>query len=434
MDPEQETPRRLVPDSGPTATLDEVDILRELFTRPSAPPDYAAESRAVAILAEEIAANPANMLRRLVEVAVELCHADTAAVSLLEGEVFRWEAVAGTFAAERPRVVPRNASPSGVVIDRDAVQLMRLPDRCFPALLAEPRFVEALLVPFHDHGTPIGAVWIVSHHVDREFDREDARLLRALTQYTAAAWQLWRQSETATTHTRLKSEFLATLGHELRSPLAAIYGVNVMPRVASDQTAHRAVAVIRRQTQHLFRLVEDLIDIGRIESGKISLYIQPIDLRAVVAETIEVQAVQLGKRRQHLAVDLGTSSVVVRADFTRIAQVVSNLMDNASKYTPEGGHIRVTLRTGEGHAEVGVEDDGQGIPPEQLETIFEPFVQLQGGKGLGLGLTLVRRLAELHDGAIHVVSEGRNKGSRFTLRLPVDAKTSLMPQTAIGSS
>jgi signal transduction histidine kinase len=181
-------------------------------------------------------------------------------------------------------------------------------------------------------------------------------------------------------------------------------------------------------------LVEDLIDIGRIESGKISLYIQPIDLRAVVAETIEVQAVQLGKRRQHLAVDLGTSSVVVRADFTRIAQVVSNLMDNASKYTPEGGHIRVTLRTGEGHAEVGVEDDGQGIPPEQLETIFEPFVQLQGGKGLGLGLTLVRRLAELHDGAIHVVSEGRNKGSRFTLRLPVDAKTSLMPQTAIGSS
>ena len=142
------SPRRIVATSGPTATLEEVDILRELDTRPARSPDYETQNRALAALAEEMAVNPRNMLQRLVEVAVDLCQADTSGISLLEGDVFRWEAVAGVFAAARNGTMPRDASPCGVVIDRDAIQLMELPDRCFPALLAEPRFVEALLFPF----------------------------------------------------------------------------------------------------------------------------------------------------------------------------------------------------------------------------------------------------------------------------------------------
>jgi signal transduction histidine kinase len=157
-----------------------------------------------------------------VEVAVELCHADTAGISLLEGDVFRWEALAGVFAEARNGTMPRDASPCGVVIDRNAIQLMNRPDRCFPALCAEPRFVEALLLPFHDHGKPIGTVWIVSHSCERTFDREDARIIEVLTKYASAAWQLWKHNEALSEQNRRKDEFLATLGHELRNPFAAI--------------------------------------------------------------------------------------------------------------------------------------------------------------------------------------------------------------------
>jgi len=191
------SPRRIVADEGPTATLEEVDILRELDTRPGRPPDYEAQHRALAALAEEMAVNPRNMLQRLVEVAVDLCKADTAGISVLDGEVFRWEAVAGVFAGARNGTMPRDASPCGVVIDRDAVQLMELPDRCFPALLAEPRFVETLLLPFHAHGRPLGTVWVVSHRPERRFDREDARILKLLTLYASPAWQLWQRAEEA---------------------------------------------------------------------------------------------------------------------------------------------------------------------------------------------------------------------------------------------
>ena len=136
-------------------TLDVVDIRSELARRPHRASRMADEHRAFAALAADMALNPRNMLQKLVEVAVELCDADTAGISLLEGDVFRWEAVAGVFAAARGGTMPRDQSPCGVCIDRDATQLMHLADRCFPALLAEPRFVEALLIPFHVNGKPV---------------------------------------------------------------------------------------------------------------------------------------------------------------------------------------------------------------------------------------------------------------------------------------
>jgi hypothetical protein len=175
--------RRIVTDFGPTATLAEVDILQQLDARPSRAPDYEAQNRALAILAEDIADNPANMLQRFVDVAVDLCHAGTAAISLLDGDVCRWAAVTGVFAAAQNGNMPRSASPCEVVIDRNAIQLMELPDRCFPALLAAPRFVEALLLPFHVQDNPVGVVWIVSHRFEQRFDREDARTVNLLTQY-----------------------------------------------------------------------------------------------------------------------------------------------------------------------------------------------------------------------------------------------------------
>ena len=195
----------------PTATLAEVDIRPFLDARPRRSPNYEHEDRAYGELATEMAENPRNLLQKLVEVAVDLCQADTAGVSLLDGDVFRWEAVAGVFAAARGGTMPRNESPCGVCIDRDAVQLMHLADRCFPALLAEPRFVEALLIPFHHRGRPIGTVWVVSHNADRQFDWEDARVVRILSEFASAGWQLWKAYEAADEANRRKDDVLATL-------------------------------------------------------------------------------------------------------------------------------------------------------------------------------------------------------------------------------
>lgn len=197
---------RSEPAGRQTATLEDVDIRYELDIRAPRPPNYEREDRAYAALAREMARNPRNMLQKLVEVAVDLCNAETAGLSLLEGDVFRWEAVAGVFEAARGGTMPRHESPCGVCIDRDAPQLMHLADRCFPSLVAEPRFVEALLIPFHCDGRPIGTVWVVSHNAVRKFDREDERVVRVLCQFAAAGWQLWKACEAAAGNAQLTLE------------------------------------------------------------------------------------------------------------------------------------------------------------------------------------------------------------------------------------
>lgn len=394
-----------------------------LDTRPARSPDYERQNQALAALAEEMAVNPRNMLQRLVEVAVDLCQADTSGISLLEGDVFRWEAVAGAFAAARNGTMPRDASPCGVVIDRDAIQLMEWPDRCFPALLAEPRFVEALLFPFHAHGKPVGTVWIVSHRPERRFEREDARIVKLLTQYTSSAWQLWQRGEEARENNHRKDEFVATLSHELRNPFGAIISAASMleQRIGPSDPARRAVDVIVRQSQLVHRLIDDLLDIERIETGKLILNEQTVDLRPIVQESVEMRRPLVVDRQHALHLDLAGSPVIARVDPVRVTQIVANLVDNAAKYTPPHGHIRVSVAASDGHAEITVQDNGDGIPPDRVDAIFETFTQLRpasGGPGLGLGLALVRRLTELQGGSIHLFSEGPGRGSRFTVRLP----------------
>ena len=412
----------------PIATLADVDILTELAARPIRPPNYAGEHLAFSQLTAEMAQNPRNMLQKLVQVAVELCEAHTAGISLLDGDVFRWEAVAGVFASARGGTMPRSQSPCGVCIDRDATQLMHLADRCFPALLTEPRFVEALLIPFHDHGTPIGTVWIVSHTIDRKFDSEDERIVRVLSQFASAAWQLWKTTESLAESSRRKDDFLATLGHELRNPIGAIAAAaSVLQQCVTDDRATRAANVVARQSLHVSRLLDDLLDIARISSGKLVLENHSVDLRTVVAETIEARRMQIERRRHSITIELGDEPIVLEGDPVRLAQVVSNLVDNAVKYTPENGHIFVAVSAEGTEATLAVRDTGIGLPSEKAESIFQPFTQLANASemsagGLGLGLALVRSLTELHGGAVQVVSAGPGEGSCFTVRLPLRSK------------
>jgi signal transduction histidine kinase len=407
------------------ATLEDVDIAVELDLRPSRSPNYEREHEAVTVLTGEIAANPRNMLQKLVEVAIDVCDAHTAGISLLEGDVFRWIAVAGIFAGARDGTMPRHQSPCGVCIDRDAPQLMHLADRLFPALLTEPRFVEALLIPFHDHGKPIGTVWIVSHDFERRFDREDKRIMDVLARFASAGWQLWQASESLIADSRRKDDFMATLGHELRNPLAAITtAAAILQQQTHPPSLTRAIGVIARQTEHVSRLVDDLLDIARIGSGKLHLERQTVDLRGIVAQTVETRRAQIERRRQVLTTDLGAEPVWVDGDPVRLAQVVSNLVANAAKYTPVDGHISVALSSASDYAVLDVSDTGLGIPADRAQSIFQPFAQLHGSGGsfaggLGLGLAIVQSLTELHGGTVSVVSGGPGEGSRFTVRLPI---------------
>lgn len=410
-------------------TFEDVDITADLGRRARRSPDFEAEHRALTALVTELALHPRNMLQKLAEVALELCHAGTAGVSLLEADVFRWEAVAGAAAAARGTTMPRHASPCGICIDRDSVQLLREPDRYFTVLPSQPRFVEALLVPFHDHGVPVGTVWAVSHTGQRTFDREDARVAGVLTMFASAAWQLWRTSDAAAHNETRKNEFIATLGHELRNPLSVLKtAIAVLKiRAGNDEGVRRSIDVIGRQCRHIGRLVDDLLDMTRIENGKMLLEVQRIDLRAIVASALEARRAEVERRNQVLTIVLASDPVVVEADPVRVVQVVSNLVDNAAKYTPDAGHITVAVSSEGGDALLSVEDDGAGIPAERLSSIFEPFIQLAESRdrsrgGMGLGLALVRQLAELHGGSVDVASDGPARGSRFTVRLPAHAK------------
>ena len=362
-----EPSRILAPAGAPTVSLDAVDIRPELERRPRRASSLADEHRAFAVLAAEMAANPRNMLQKLVEVAVDLCDAHTSGISLLEGDVFRWEAVAGVFAAARGGTMPRDQSPCGVCIDRNATQLMHLADRCFPALLATPRFVEALLIPFHVNGKPVGTVWIVSHSEDRKFDQEDERVVRELSSFASAGWQLLQTSEALADRNRHKDDFIATLGHELRNPLGAIVAATsvLQQRPSPDQSAQRALDIIVRQSQHMARLADDLLDIARIENGQLQIERRTVDMRTIFAETLEARRTQIESRRHALNVEIGADPILVDGDPLRIAQVVSNLLDNAAKYTPEQGTITVALSSEDEEAVVAVRDTGVGIPRDR---------------------------------------------------------------------
>ncbi|HUP34345.1 MAG TPA: PAS domain S-box protein [Candidatus Limnocylindria bacterium] len=222
-----------------------------------------------------------------------------------------------------------------------------------------------------------------------------------------------------------KDEFLAVLGHELRNPLGTLTNaVAVLERLPGDETMRHVVAIIGRQTGHLGRLVDDLLDVARVTSGKIELQRGPVELHALAGRCLDALA-QAGRTGRHTVV-LDGEPVYVDGDAARLEQVLNNLMDNALKYTPGGG--RVTISTGRAGetAVLRVRDTGQGIRTDLLSRVFDLFVQEQQSLdrsrgGLGLGLALVKRLVELHGGSVAVWSAGPGQGSEFTVRLPVVA-------------
>jgi PAS domain S-box-containing protein len=231
-----------------------------------------------------------------------------------------------------------------------------------------------------------------------------------------------------------KSEFLATLAHELRNPLAPISSGLSLLRLGGDNAA--TVAKIRpmmeRQVGQMVRLIDDLLDVARISGGKIHLKKSLVELKTVIASAVETSLPFIERGGHKLVMTVPDGALMLDADPTRIAQVISNLLNNAAKYTPMGGRVDITARQDDGQVLITVKDNGVGIPAESLSSIFDMFSQVRHNLsraqgGLGVGLSLVRRLVEMHGGTVSAASAGSGQGSSFTVSLPLAHSEAVPP-------
>jgi signal transduction histidine kinase/CheY-like chemotaxis protein len=308
-----------------------------------------------------------------------------------------------------------------------------------PAVLKEHGIISGLSVPIIYGNASLGMVGAYTSR-RRSFTDDNIHFFQAAANVLGMAIARKgleqelrvRVEQLADADTR-KDEFLAMLAHELRNPLAPIRNALHLVRLGSQETrreVRKAHDIIDRQVDNLVRLVDDLLDVSRITRGKIQLKKECVDLAEVVARAVEGSRPLIDARRHTLEVTLPPDPVPVDADPVRLAQVLWNLLNNAAKYTPEGGRIALTVERASGarslpdEAVVRVRDTGVGIPAEMLPRVFDLFTQIdrtldRAEGGLGIGLTLVRRLTELHGGTVQAISEGTGKGSEFVIRLPM---------------
>jgi PAS domain S-box-containing protein len=274
----------------------------------------------------------------------------------------------------------------------------------------EWRWMESRGQGFYDEQGVLG--WMYGVGIDVTDRKRDEEMLRQQAQELAEA-------------SRRKDEFLAMLAHELRNPLAPIRNsLQYMQLKGLSSELDSARSIIDRQVRQLVRLVDDLLDVSRISRGKIDLQKQRVSLTMVLESAVESSRPAIDAGGHRLVVRLPPQPVEIEADVTRLVQVLQNLLNNAAKYTPRGGQIELSGALEGGEAVIRVRDNGIGIPPEMLDRIFEMFVQVdrrieRSSGGLGIGLTLVQRLVQLHGGRVEAHSAGPGRGSEFTVRLPL---------------
>ena len=291
----------------------------------------------------------------------------------------------------------------------------------------------AMVVPFHAIGRTPGALTLARGASSHPYGPADLSLAEEIARRTVSALDhvgllaaALRERERAEVANRLKDEFLATLSHELRTPLTAVLGWTQLLRAGEVDTGRqgRALETIERNVQSQITLIEDVLDVSRIITGKLRLTIASVEFGRLLEAAVETVRPAADARGVRLQVILDADAGVTQGDPDRLQQIVWNLLSNAVKFTPRGGRVFVTLRRDASAVEVAVADTGKGIPPDFLAYVFERFTQGDAGitrahAGLGLGLAISRHLAELHGGTIRVESPGLGHGSTFTVRLPV---------------
>ena len=318
----------------------------------------------------------------------------------------------------RPSIVPH-------ISDDMLVKAARGDEECIH-LLRTLGLTSYVGVPLIAHGRTFGALSFVSAESGRKYTAEDLRFAEDLAYRAALAIDNAKAYKEAQFANQLKDDFLATFSHELRTPLNAILGYSRMLHagtISADKQA-RVLKTVERNATTLSQLVEDVLDVSRIISGKLRLNIQPVDVPAVVRQAVET--VRPAADAKHIRIDtiVDPAAAPISGDPDRLQQIVWNLVSNAVKFTPKEGRVQVRLERINSHVEITVSDTGVGIKPEFLPHIFERFRQAESGtarehSGLGLGLGIARHLVELHGGTIHATSDGESKGASFQVRLPI---------------
>jgi signal transduction histidine kinase len=268
--------------------------------------------------------------------------------------------------------------------------------------------------------------------LNEALERSNASLAGSNASLQAEVEQRQRIEDRLRETDRRKDEFLATLAHELRNPLAPIRNALRLLTSGDPRTAGEAMRVIQRQLRQMVRLIDDLLDVSRITRGKLEMRRKPMSLRDVVEDAIDSVRPALDEAGQRIEVVLPDPAPTLDADPERLAQVFSNLLGNASKYSGDGAAIRLRAEVEGDRVRVDIRDEGIGLAPDQLDAVFDLFVQADTSLerergGLGIGLTIVRQLVEMHGGRVTASSEGLGKGSTFTVELPVQATSTALP-------
>ncbi len=314
------------------------------------------------------------------------------------------------------------------------------------SLESSPRFDlhSLVLLPLLARERALGVLTLGMGPSGRRYTPSDLALAEDLAARAASALdnaRLYRNVQEANRH---KNEFLSMLAHELRNPLAPIRNAIQLLRLnhSQDSDTQALHDMIDRQVHQLVRLVDDLLDLSRITRGKIHLKMETVDVTAVISRAVETNRPILDARKHQLTIALAPAPLKARADPVRLAQVIGNLLNNAAKYTEEGGQIHLGAECRHDTIRIGVRDNGVGIPSEMLSSIFELFTQVdrsldRSQGGLGIGLTLVHKIVEMHGGHVEAFSEGPNRGSEFVVHLPAlhdDESVAVPPQVTATSS
>jgi signal transduction histidine kinase/ActR/RegA family two-component response regulator len=359
---------------------------------------------------------------RLEGIPAVVAHRDTAkAQSVLElSQRFR---ALGDTQGGIPGVIRTGKSELYHSISPKRVRSMR-GDPELAELYIKTGLTSAMVVPIVARDRTIGAILLVSARPDRLFDEQDLAMAEDLGRRAGIAVENARLYREAQQADRLKDEFLAMLGHELRNPLAPILTALDLMNLHAGDTFTRERTIIARQVQHVVRLVDDLLDVSRITRGKIHLQKDRVEVSDVIAKSVEMASPLFEQRFQQLTLSVPTAGLTVVGDQARLAQAMANLLTNAAKYTEPKGKIEVSAGVEGGEVCIRVRDSGIGIAPEMLPVLFNLFVQSKGSidraqGGLGIGLTIARRLVELHGGTITAHSAGLGHGSQFVVCLPL---------------
>jgi signal transduction histidine kinase/ActR/RegA family two-component response regulator len=416
--------------------LEAVLTTHQLQSRPSRPPDHQSENHALTALAQALADSPQTILQRLADTILETLRVGSAGVSLVteDEKRFFWPAIAGAWKSHIGGGTPRDFGPCGDVLDRNAPLMFSHVERRYTYFAAvAPAVEECILAPFYVEGKAVGTVWAIAHDTARTFDAEDMRQLMSLSRFASSAYQVTQSldrlrevNEKVEAANRAKDKFLAVLSHELRTPLTPVL-LTVAARELDPELSpglRDDLKMMRRNVELEVKLIDDLLDISRITSGKLPLQFEIVDLNELMRHVCDMCRSNILERGVQFHCELDAKPGLAVGDPARLQQVFWNLLNNATKFTPEGGHITVKVQCpAAANVRVTVQDTGMGIEPEILPSIFDAFEQGEARitrqfGGMGLGLAISKALVEQHNGSICAETAGPNRGSTFVVELP----------------